>query len=88
MGIGVADLAARTPPMVVGVSARALRGLAFVDSSHRGRGFALCLVVSVDTDENEIFARFRRLLEYDNGRASRNRTQYDPCEGIGRTISN
>ena len=45
-------------------SVGALRGLAFVDRSHRGRGLALCLVASVRAEENERFTRCRRLLEH------------------------
>ena len=48
---------------VAEASEQELRGLAFVDRSHRGRGLALRLVASISSEENEIFARGRRLLE-------------------------
>ena len=43
-----------------------LRGLAFVDRSHRGRGLGLRLVDSAVTDENESFALFGRFLGHDH----------------------
>ena len=45
-------------------SVAALRGLAFVDRSHRGRGLAPRLVASVRAEENERFTRCGRLLEH------------------------